>query len=137
MKRKIFIFILFVVSLTAYAAKLINIISDNADANGINQYEIKISSIHDSNSSISCDNTFDNSVSSIIFAHYSNVHSGYVRTINRCMRSMYRYNPIAFSKNGKILNFTFSHYLQNSHNVFCSVNLYRDHGFIRLRKLLI
>lgn len=137
MKRKISIFILFVVSLTVYAAKFINVILDNTVANDVNQYEIIVSSIHDSKSSISCDNAFDNPVSSIIFVHCSNIYSGCARTISHRLRSMYRYNPITFSKNGKILDLTFSHYLQNNHSVFFSVKLYGAHYFIRLRKLLI
>lgn len=134
----IFIFILFVIGLTAYAAELINITSDNANAIGINQYVIEVSSVHYSNPSISCDNTFDNPVSPIIFAYCSNIHSGYVRTLNRGMRLMYRYNSIAFLKKRKIPDIAFSLYLQSDRNVFCSVKQSGDHGFfIRFRKLLI
>ena len=131
------LFILFVIGLTAYAAKLINVTSDNADANGSNQYRIEMPSVQDSHPSVSCNDTFDNPVSSAIFAHYSNIHSGHVRTLNRCMRLMYRYNPIAFLKNGKIPDSISSHYSQSNRNVFCSVNPLGEHGFIRFRKLLI
>ena len=135
--KRIILFILFVIGLTAYAAELINVTSDNADANGINQYRIDISSVQDSNSSITCDDTFDNPVSSIIFAYCNNIHSGHVRTLNRGMRLMYRYNPIAFLKNGKIPGFTVSHYLQSKCSAFCSVKLSGNNGFVRFCKLLI
>lgn len=138
MKRMIFVFILFVMGLTAYAAELINVTSDNANAIGINQYGIEVSSVHDSNHSISCDNTFDNPVSSIIFAHCSNIHSGYVRTLNRGMRLMYRYNSIAFLKTRKIPDIAYCLYLRSDSNVFCSVKQSGYLGFfIRFRKLLI
>ena len=136
MKRMI-LFILFAIGLTAYAAKLIHVTSDNADANGGNQYRIEMPSVQDSHPSVSCNDTFDNPVSSVIFAHCSNIHSGHARPLNRCMRLMYRYNPIAFLKNGKIPDPTSSHYSQSNRNVFCSVNPLGEHGFIRFRKLLI
>lgn len=131
------LFILFVIGLTVYAAKLVNATLDNADANGINQYRIEMSSVQGCHPSISCNDTFDSPVSSVIFAHCSNIHSGHARTLNRCMRLMYRYNPIAFLRNGKIPDSTSSHYLQSNSNVFCSVKLLGEHGFIRFRKLLI
>lgn len=140
MKRSIFIFILLVIGLTAYAVGPIEVTSDDAGADGVNQYEIEISSAHDSGSVISCDNVFDDPVKSVIFTRCNNIHWGHVRTINRCMRSVYRYNryhPIAFLKNGKIMGVTFSHSLQSGRDVFCFVKLSGCRAFIRLRKLLI
>lgn len=137
MKRTIFIFILFVVGLAACAAERGNIASDNADANCLQQYEMKVSSVHDYDSSICCDDVFDNPVRSMLFTHCSHICSGYVRTINRCMRFMYRYNPVAFLRGRKVISFAVARHFQNNRNVFCSVKLSDSHGFIRFRKLLI
>lgn len=136
-KRKFVIFILFVIGLAAYVAGPIDMTSNHIDAYGAGQYEIEMISVHDSNSSVSCDNAFDNPVSSIIFAHFSNILSGQARTINRCMRLVYRYNPIAFLKNGKKPYQAFSSYLQKSGNAFHFVKPHGGHGVIRFCKLLI
>lgn len=138
MKRKIFIFILFIIGLATYADKPINFASDHVALDDFNQYEIEISSIHDSNSSISRDNEFDNPVRSIILAYCNNIQSRHMRTINRCMRLIHRSYPISFLKERNILNFIyFSHYLQSNCNVFCFVKLSGNHCFIHFRKLQI
>ena len=136
-KKKIFIFILFVIGLAAYAAKLVDITSADVDTSRFNRNELEISSVHEYNSSINYDDTFRTPVSSILFTHCSNVHSGYVRTINRCMRSIYRYCPNTFLKDGKVIDFAATHHFPRNRNLFYTVKQSPKHGFIRLCKLLI
>lgn len=131
------IFILFVIGLAAYTAELTDVTSDNAYANGINQYRIETSLVQESNSTITCDNTFDSPVSPIIFAHCNNTYSRHARNLNRDMRLMYRYNPIAFLKNGKISDLTSFRNLQSKLNELFPVKQSGNHCFIRFRKLLI
>lgn len=137
MKGKRSIFILLVIGLVACVAKLVNVTSDCADAICFNQYEIEISSVSDSKSSVSCDNTFDKPISAAIFASGNHVHTGQVRTVNRCKRLMCRYSPIALLKEGQVTGVAVVHRIPSNRNVYCPVKLSADHGFIRLRKLLI
>lgn len=137
MKSKKSIFILFVIGLVACVAKLVNITSDRADAVCFTQYEIEILSVGDSKSSVSCDNTFDKPVSAAIFASGNQIHTGQVRTVNRCKRLMYRCNPIALLKEGKVTGVAVIHSISSNRNVYCPVKLSANHGFIRLRELLI
>lgn len=136
-KKRIFIFILFVIGLVAFTVKLVDITSADVDTSCFNRNELEISSVHEYSSSINQDDTFRTPVSAILFAHCSNIHSGYVRTTNRCMRSIYRYCPNTFLKDGKVIDFAVTHNFPRNRNLFYTVKQSLGHGFIRLCKLLI
>lgn len=137
MKTKIIIFMLFVVGWVACAAGLVDGASDCAGADCVEQCERGVLSEHDCRSSIQGDVVADIPVRSIMFAHCDRIHSGHVRVLNRCMRLMYRYNPVAFLKGGKVMDLAVIRHFHNNHDVCCPVKLSESHGFIRLRKLLI
>ncbi len=137
--KRIGLFILFVIGLTALSAKLINKVSDNSASDGMNHERIEISSIQDGNSSVIChDNTTDDSQFPILFARSSNIHTVFSRVQNRCMRLLYRFNTIAFLKKKKIADVTYIHLsFQSSRNVLCFVKLSWKNDYIRFCKLLI
>ena len=137
MKRRIFIFILFLIELVICTTISADVTSDRADVKGLYPHESETASVHDYGSHASLDCALGSPVGPGLFADCSNIYSGHARTIGRSMRSMYRNNPIAFLKNGKFRNDTSNHYLRSGHHVTVSVKLSWRHGFIRLRKLLI
>lgn len=137
MKRKFFIFILFLIGLVVCTTKLINVASDEVDVSSLNQYELETISVHDYDSLVNYDGVLGDPIDSTIFTHCNNIHFGYVRTINRCVRLLYRFFPRAFLIDGKVIDFALVRNFPSNHSVFCSVKLSANHGFIRLCKLLI
>lgn len=137
MKRRISIFILFLIELVVCTTISADVASDRAGVNGLYPYELETTSVHDYDSHASLDCALGVPAGSDMLTSCGNIYSGHARTIGRSMRSMYRYNPIAFLKNGRFRNDTFNRYLRRGHHVAVSVKLSWRHGFIRLRKLLI
>lgn len=131
------IFILFLIELVVCTTISADVRLDRADVKGLCPYELEAASVHDNDSHASFDSALGRPIGPGILTNSNNIHSGHARTIGRSMRQMYRYNPIAFLKNGKFRSHTSEHYLRSGHYVACRVKLSWKHGFIRLRKLLI
>lgn len=136
MKRRI-LFILFILGLSVCAVGFGALTPDNSGEGTFGEQELDLSLVGDCNSMVSCDVEIDDPVASIILTNVNNIHTGYVRTVNRYMRLRYIYCPNAILKGGKVVDISVIRRFLNSRNVFYTVRLSSKYSFILFCKLLI